>query len=55
MELAGYGVHDTDARFRMYAIVFVGIIALGSVLYWRGQLMLSSDYVELPIHEIKEN
>lgn len=48
--IAGSGIHDSSARFRMYAIVTVGIFALGSVLYWRSQTLVASEYVELPQH-----
>lgn len=48
--IAGSGIHDSSARFRMYLVVTVGLFALGSVLYWRSQNLLAADYVELPDH-----
>ncbi len=48
--MAGSLVHDANPRFRMYLIVTIAIFALGSVLFWRAQLFVSADYVELPDH-----
>lgn len=48
--LTGSLIHDANPRFRMYLVVVVGIFALGSVLFWRAQLFVSADYVELPDH-----
>lgn len=48
--IAGSGIHDASPRFRMYLIVTVAVGALGSVLFWRSQLLLASDYVDLPEH-----
>lgn len=52
-DIAGSGIHDASPRFRMYAIVTVAIFALGSVLFWRTQLFVASDYVELPMHKVR--
>lgn len=48
--MAGSGVKDINMRFRMYTVVTVALFAFGAVLYWRGQLFVSSDYVEFPSH-----
>lgn len=48
--LAGSAVSDINVRFRLYSFVFIGLIAFGSILYWRANLLLSSEYVELPDH-----
>ena len=48
--LTGSAIHDASPRFRMYLVVVVGIFALGSVLFWRAQLFVSAEYVELPDH-----
>lgn len=48
--IAGSGIHDASPRFRMYLVVTVAIGALGSVLFWRSQLLVASDYVDLPDH-----
>lgn len=34
----------------MYLVVTAGIAAFGSVLFWRAQLLVGSDYVEFPQH-----
>lgn len=52
--LTGSGVYDQSARFRMYFIVVFGIFALGSVLYWRSQALVASEYVELPNHHVSK-
>ncbi|MBP9686865.1 MAG: hypothetical protein KBD66_03645 [Candidatus Doudnabacteria bacterium] len=49
--MSGAGVKDVNVRFRMYTIVTVALFAFGTLLYWRGQLFVSSDYVELPQHD----
>lgn len=43
-------MHNANPRFRMYAVAIMAIFALGSVLFWRAQLFVSTDYVELPDH-----
>lgn len=52
--MAGSGIHDVNARFRMYLVVTVGIFAFGSVLFWRTQLLLASEYVEMPQHKVRK-
>ncbi len=51
--MAGSSVRDINVRFRMYAFFTVALFALGTVLYWRGALFVSTDYVELPQHDKK--
>lgn len=48
--IAGSAIHDANPRFRMYLVVTVAVGALGSVLFWRSQLLIASDYVDLPAH-----
>lgn len=48
--MTGSLIHDASPRFRMYLVVVVGIFALGSVLFWRAQLFVASEYVDLPEH-----
>lgn len=48
--LAGSGIHDVNVRFRMYLVVTVALFAFGSVLFWRAQLFMASEYVEMPQH-----
>lgn len=52
--MTGSGVKDINARFRMYTIVTVALFAFGSLLYWRGQLFVANDYVELPQHDSQQ-
>lgn len=48
--LTGTSIHNANPRFRMYAVVIMTIFALGSILFWRAQLFVSTEYVELPNH-----
>lgn len=48
--IIGSGIGDANVRFRMCLVVTVGIAAFGSVLFWRAQLLVSSEYVEFPEH-----
>lgn len=50
MYLTGSAVKDTNWRMRLLVLVFFGIAASGGVLYWRSQLLLASDYQEMPMH-----
>lgn len=49
--LTGSGIHDPSVRFRMYLIFTVAIFAFGSVMYWRSQALLASEFVEFPNHK----
>jgi hypothetical protein len=50
--LIGSGVKDPNFLLRLSFLAFVGIIAFGSVLFWRTQLLFASEYQEMPItHE----
>ncbi len=46
--LATLGIFDTGARFRVYILALFGIVALASVMFWRMQTLLVSEYVEFP-------
>jgi hypothetical protein len=48
MGLIGDRVTTGNFRLRFFLIFFSGIVALGSVLYWRSQLLWSQEYVEFP-------
>jgi len=48
-DIAGYRVGDNNFWLRVFIIIFMGIIAFGAVLYWRSQLLLSSEYVDFPM------
>lgn len=50
MRLAGSGIGIANFKLRFFVLVFFGIAALGSVLYWRQKTLLASTYAEFPIH-----
>ena len=47
MGLHGSGLSDKNTRLRFFVYAFMGIAALGSLLYWRTQLMFNSEYGEV--------
>jgi hypothetical protein len=49
MGLTGYAVRDPSFRFRFFLIIFMGIMAFGAVMYWRSKLLLSQEYVDVPM------
>jgi hypothetical protein len=49
MAIQGTGLHDKNARLRFLMYIFLGVIAFGSVLYWRTHLMTNSEYVEFGV------
>ena len=52
MALIGSSVRDPNYILRFSVIVFMGIIAVGSVLMWRSALLFASEYQEMPVtHE----
>lgn len=46
--LIGSGVKDPNFILRLSFLVFAGIIAFGSILFWRTQLLFASEYQEMP-------
>lgn len=50
MGIQGSGLHDPNARFRFLAVVFMGIVAFGSVLYWRQAELSNAEYVQIDTH-----
>ena len=57
MGITGSAVYDGNFRLRFCIIMIMGIMAFGSVMYWRSQLLLSSEYVDIPVarHARKSN
>lgn len=56
MALQGSGLHDKNARLRFFIYAFMGIMALGSVLYWRTQLLFVSEYDQtVPVVKAKNH
>jgi len=55
--LLGSQVKDPNFRLRFFIIMFMGIIAFGVILYWRSQLLFSTEYVDFPMskHLIEKN
>ncbi len=52
MALIGSSVRDPNYILRFSVIVFMGVIAVGSVLMWRSALLFASEYQEMPMtHE----
>lgn len=49
MQLAGYGVHDKNVRFRLYCLVLAGICSFGAVMYWRSATLMASEYQDIPV------
>jgi hypothetical protein len=49
MGITGSGVNDPNLKFRFLVIMTLGILAVGSVLYWRSQLFLAAEYQDLPV------
>jgi hypothetical protein len=51
-DLYGSDVRDPNFLLRFSIIVFMGIMAFGSVLFWRSSLLFATEYQELPVtHE----
>lgn len=47
-----YRVRDPNYRLRFGFIVMLGLLAFGTLLYWRGALLFAADYQEFPVtHE----
>ena len=54
MGMAGSGLSDKNVRLRFLIYIFMGVIALGSVMYWKVKLLENSEYVELTFTSQKE-
>lgn len=46
MAIQGSGLHDKNARLRFLVYIFFGVIAFGSLLYWRTAALDNAEYVE---------
>lgn len=51
MGLAGSGVGIANFRLRFFVLIFFGIAALGSVLYWREKTLTVATYADIPTHQ----
>lgn len=47
MGMAGSGLKDKNVRLRFFTYIFMGILAFGSVMYWRVKLLQNAEYVDL--------
>lgn len=47
--LYGYQVRDPNFRLRFLVIGFMGVLAFGSVMFWKGELLFASEYQDLPV------
>ena len=48
MSLIGSDVHDANMQLRLCLIVFCGIIAFGSIVFWKTSLLANAEYQEMP-------
>lgn len=48
MGFTGSSVNSPNRRLQFLGIVFIGIVAFASLLYWRQQTLVASEYVEFP-------
>ncbi len=46
MGIQGSGLSDKNVRLRFLSYIFVGVLAFGAILYWRTQLMVTTEYVD---------
>ncbi len=54
MSLQGSSLQDKNVRLRFFVYIFMGIAALGSVLYWKTQLFVAAEYQEaVPYNNLK--
>lgn len=47
MGIAGTNLYAKNIRLRFLSYIFLGVVALGSLLYWKSQLFLTTEYVDL--------
>ena len=53
MGMTGSSVSNPNRRLHFFGIVFIGILAFGSVLYWRQKSLVAAEYTDFPKHEKK--
>ena len=47
--LIGSGVNDPNFLLRFSFLIFAGVIAFGSILFWRSQVLFAAEYQEMPV------
>lgn len=50
MGIQGTGLKDSNIRLRFFVLVLMGIMAFGSVIYWRNKTLTNAEYVDIPTH-----
>ncbi|HEX3095705.1 MAG TPA: hypothetical protein VHQ20_01130 [Patescibacteria group bacterium] len=50
MPIQGSNLRDVNFRLRFFILVFMGLIAVASVFYWRNQTLRNAEYVSIPTH-----
>jgi hypothetical protein len=48
MGISGTRVSNPNFQLRFFAICFMGIAAFASVLWWRQQVLVNAEYVDVP-------
>ncbi len=51
MAISGSSLKNPNTTLRFFVIAFMGLMAFGSVLYWRQKTLLSQEYVEFPQYQ----
>lgn len=46
MGIQGTGLSEKNTRLRFFVFIFMGIMAFGSVLYWRQKTLTNAEYFE---------
>jgi hypothetical protein len=54
MSFGGSGVTFGSMKTRLLLFVAGSLVAFGAIMIWRQQLLVSSEYVPIPAHEIKK-
>lgn len=49
MGLTGSEVNETNFKLRFLVIIVLGILAWGSVMYWKSQELLAAEYQDMPV------
>lgn len=53
MAIGGSKIKDTNSIFRMFIVVFAGIMAFAVLLSWRSQILFNAEYVDLSMSPSK--
>jgi len=50
MAIGGSGLTSNNNYFRMFVVIFAGIMTFGVLISWRSQVLFNAEYVEFPKH-----